>query len=95
MKGPIRVGVIGCGKISAAYFSGLKPYGIVDVVACADLVEDRASEKAEEFEILSRAGCDGCFDESSISGTQIAMQTTCERPAPLPMGLMLGELHDR
>ena len=51
MEGPIRVGVIGCGTISTAHFSGLKPYDIVDVVACADLVEDRAREKAEEFGI--------------------------------------------
>jgi len=51
METPVKVGVIGCGNISGAYFRGCKPYGILEIVACADLVMDRAREKAEEFEI--------------------------------------------
>ena len=43
--------MIGCGNISGAYFRGCKPYDILEIVACADLIMDRAEEKAEEFEI--------------------------------------------
>jgi predicted dehydrogenase len=45
----VKVGVIGCGTISGAYFKGCDPYDILEVVACADLDMHRAQEKAEEF----------------------------------------------
>jgi predicted dehydrogenase len=66
VEGPIRVGVVGCGTISTAYFSGLKPYDIVDVVACADLVEDRAREKAEEFEISKACTVDALIADPDV-----------------------------
>ena len=47
----LRVGIIGCGKISAAYFRGCREFPILDVVACADLVAERAATQAEEFGI--------------------------------------------
>jgi predicted dehydrogenase len=47
----VKVGVIGCGAISGAYFRGCKPYDIVEIVACSDLIMDRAKKKAEEFGI--------------------------------------------
>jgi predicted dehydrogenase len=46
-----RVGIIGCGKISAAYFKGCREFPILDVVACADLLPERARAQAEEFAI--------------------------------------------
>ena len=51
METKVKVGVIGCGNISGAYFKGCKPYDILDVVACADLMMERAEAKAEEFGI--------------------------------------------
>ena len=47
----VRVGVIGCGKISGHYFRGCREFPILDVVACADLLPERAREQAEEFGI--------------------------------------------
>jgi predicted dehydrogenase len=46
--GPIRTGIIGCGKISDQYFDGMGRYAVLDVVACADLDEARARAKAAE-----------------------------------------------
>ncbi len=66
MNVPVRVGVVGCGTISAAYFRGLKPYGIVDVVACADLVVDRAREKAAEFGIAKACSVDELMADPDI-----------------------------
>ena len=51
METKVKVGVIGCGNISSAYFKGCKPYELLDVVACADLMLERAEAKAEEFGI--------------------------------------------
>jgi len=63
---PIKVGVIGCGTISAAYFKGLKPYKIVDVVACADLDVDRAKEKANEFGVPKACTVDELLSDGDI-----------------------------
>ena len=48
-KATVRVGLIGCGAISGAYFNGCKPYGNVAIVACADMDPARAEAKAREF----------------------------------------------
>ena len=46
---PLRVGVIGCGAISNAYFKGLAPFPqFAQITACADLDVERASKKASE-----------------------------------------------
>ena len=46
-----KVGVIGCGKISGAYFGGCGGFNIVKVIACADLNRSTAEAKAKEFGI--------------------------------------------
>ena len=47
----VKVGVIGCGKISGAYFSRLPKFDILEVKSCADLWTDRARASAEEYAI--------------------------------------------
>ncbi len=44
---PVRIGIIGCGKISQAYFDGAKRFDILDLVACADLNPEAARAQAE------------------------------------------------
>jgi len=44
-----RVGIIGCGVISNAYLRRLTTLQGLEVVACADLLPERAAERAEEF----------------------------------------------
>jgi len=46
---PTKVGIIGCGNISSIYFKSGQTFEILDIVACADLIMDRAKAKAEEF----------------------------------------------
>ncbi len=43
-----KVGIIGCGNISNAYFKGCDAFEILEVVACADIDLDRAKAKGEE-----------------------------------------------
>jgi predicted dehydrogenase len=45
----MKVGIIGCGNISPAYFNASKTFRILDVVACADVNMDAATARAEEF----------------------------------------------
>ncbi|MDB6169999.1 MAG: oxidoreductase domain protein [Verrucomicrobia bacterium] len=51
----VKVGVVGCGKISDAYFKGMGHYDILEVVACADLDVARARAKAAQHG-LARGG---------------------------------------
>ena len=49
MSDPMRVGVIGCGNISTAYFKLSKMFQAIEMVACADLNADTAAAQAEAF----------------------------------------------
>ena len=46
MEQPVKIGVIGCGKISGTYLQNLKALPGVEPVACADLYPERAREAA-------------------------------------------------
>ncbi len=46
---PMRVGIVGCGNISNAYFEGTKPFAdMVKIVAVSDIDLERAKAKAAE-----------------------------------------------
>jgi len=47
----VKVGIIGCGNISAAYFKGCAFFDNVEIVACSDLDVSRAQSRAEEYDI--------------------------------------------
>lgn len=49
MSDPMRVGVIGCGNISTAYFKLARMFRAIDMVACADLNLDAAEGQAKAF----------------------------------------------
>lgn len=46
-----KVGIVGCGNISGIYFKAGTTFDILDIVACADLVLERAQARAQEFGI--------------------------------------------
>lgn len=46
---PVKVGIIGCGNISAIYLKNCRNFEMLEVAACADLVLERAEEKAAAF----------------------------------------------
>lgn len=50
---PVRVGIVGCGRISPAYVKNIKAHfgAVCGVVACADIREEAARERAEELDI--------------------------------------------
>ncbi|MCG3181151.1 MAG: Inositol 2-dehydrogenase/D-chiro-inositol 3-dehydrogenase [Phycisphaerae bacterium] len=48
MSRPLNVGVVGVGNISGAYFKGTRPYEVIRVTACADLLADRSGRAAAE-----------------------------------------------
>src|SRR5260370_647328 len=48
-KAKINVGIIGCGNVSSIYFEAPRKYEILRVVACADIVLERAQAQATKY----------------------------------------------
>jgi len=67
MSIPVRVGVIGCGRISSRYFRQLSLYENVEVVACADLDYERARTSAELFGIHTAYGVDDLLGGGGVN----------------------------
>jgi predicted dehydrogenase len=49
LENRVRVGVIGCGNISPIYLKSGQKFDILEIVACADLISERAQSRAAEF----------------------------------------------
>lgn len=92
----IRVGIIGCGNISQAYFNGANLFEVLEVVACADLNADLAKAKAEENgcvaqsvdELLANPNVDLVINltipavhaEVSLAALKAGKHVHCEKP---------------
>ena len=63
---PVKVGVIGCGVISGKYFENMKQFPILDVVACADMLPERAEARAAEFAIPHASTVDALLADPEI-----------------------------
>ena len=46
---PVKVGFVGSGFISGIYLENSKIFNSFDVVACADLIMERAEGRAKEY----------------------------------------------
>jgi len=62
----VKVGIVGCGAISAAYLEKSKRFRDIEVVACADLDMERARERAEEFEVEKACTVDELLADQQI-----------------------------
>ncbi|MCL6628775.1 MAG: Gfo/Idh/MocA family oxidoreductase [Armatimonadetes bacterium] len=62
---PAKVGIIGCGAISGIYFQAGRTFEMLDIVACADLIRERAKAKAKEF------GCKAVTVEELLADPEI------------------------
>lgn len=83
MPNPVKVGVIGCGNISSAYFSHAPVFSILDVVACADLDREKAQAQAEKFSIPQVLSVDELLAHPEI---EIVLNLTIPQ-AHVPVGL--------
>ena len=72
----MRIGIVGCGTVSAAYLRNLTASREVDVVACADLVLERAEERAAEFGV-PRA----CSPEELLSDPNVELVVNLTIPS--------------
>jgi predicted dehydrogenase len=47
----VKIGIVGCGNISGKYFATARAFRILECVACADALPERAQARAQEFDI--------------------------------------------
>ena len=66
MPSPVKVGVVGCGNISSAYFSHAPNFPILEVSACADLDQAKARAQAEKFGIPRVLGVEELLADPEI-----------------------------
>lgn len=64
---PIKVGIIGCGNISDIYFSAGKTFEDIEIVACADMIMERAKAKAEMHQVPRACTVDELLADPEIS----------------------------
>src|SRR6476661_8892108 len=62
----VKVGVVGAGKISEAYLSIAKRFPVLDVVAVADVLVDRARSRAAEYGVPRACSPDELFGDPAI-----------------------------
>ncbi len=83
----VKIGVVGCGKISGAYFGMAKNFTIVDVVACADLNLDAAKAAAAQHGVPKACSVDELLADPQV---EIVINLTVPK-AHVPIGLRCVE----
>ena len=87
----VKVGVVGCGNISARYLQYMRQFDILDVARCADTVIDRAQARADEFDVPCACSVEQLLDDPSI---QIVVNlTTPQAHAPVALAAIASGKH--
>ena len=63
---PTRIGIIGCGNISGIYLQSGITFDILEIVACADLVHERAQAQAAKYHVPRACGVDQLLADPEI-----------------------------
>ncbi|WP_407272291.1 Gfo/Idh/MocA family protein [Radiobacillus sp. PE A8.2] len=62
----INIGVIGCGNISSIYMENIPKFDHLELVACSDLIMDRAHKQAETFGISKAYTIEEMLNDTNI-----------------------------
>ena len=47
----MKVGIIGCGNIADTYFQSQNLFNNINIVACADIINENAEKSAKEYDV--------------------------------------------
>jgi predicted dehydrogenase len=72
-KRKIRVGVIGCGRISVMHFASLISIDEVELVACCDVVKEKADAAALEYGIRAYTSYDEMLDKENLDAVHLCL----------------------
>ena len=88
---PVRVGIVGCGAISGAYLKFSREFPILQIEACSDVDQDKARQRALEFEVPRVCSVDEVCHDPSI---EIVLNLTVPRAhAEISLGAMAAGKH--
>lgn len=62
----VKIGIIGCGSISGAYFSQAPKFDILEVAACADMFPERAEAQAAAFNVAKACSVEELLADPEI-----------------------------
>lgn len=69
----LRVGIIGCGRISVMHFDAAKKLDMAELVACADIKEDRSIKAAETYGITSYTDYKEMIEKEELDAVHICL----------------------
>ena len=72
-KTKLRVGVIGCGRISVMHFVPAKALDTAELVACCDIKEDRANEAAKTYGITPYTDYKEMIEKEKLDAVHICL----------------------
>ena len=82
MKDQMKIGIIGCGAVSRAYFDGARQTGALEIKSCADIRVEAAHAAADEH------GCQAVTVEELLSAGEIELVVNLTIPkAHVEVGL--------
>jgi predicted dehydrogenase len=86
MQKPMKIGIIGCGTISRAYFDGAQKTDILEIKSCADLRMEAARGQAEKY------GCQAVSVDELLADDEIELVVNLTIPrAHVEVGLQTLE----
>ena len=69
----LRVGVIGCGRISVMHLGSIKSLEQSELVACCDIISERANETAKEYGIKGYVDYEEMIDKENLDVVHICL----------------------
>ena len=69
----LRVGVIGCGRISVMHFVSIASLDEVELVACCDIDEAKADEAAKEYGIKAYTSYEEMLDKEELDAVHLCL----------------------
>jgi predicted dehydrogenase len=63
---PVKTAIVGCGTISSIYLQNCTTWPILDIVACADLFQERAEAQAAKFGVPRALSVDAVLADPEI-----------------------------
>ena len=69
----LRVGVIGCGRISVMHFTSLSIIEDVQIVACCDIIKERAEKAAEKYGAKAYVSYEEMIDVENLDAVHLCL----------------------
>jgi predicted dehydrogenase len=87
----LRIGLVGCGNISDTYLQNTKRWPVMEIVACADKIVERAQEKSKKYNIEKACSVKEIIEDRNID--LVLNLTTPQSHAEICLGALKAGKH--